>query len=436
MTDRPPTGAPPSRRRWAGSRPSRAAALGVGGIALATVLLPLGVVVPILAVVTLAGAVLVDLAVAGRSPVSGTRSPVPTLALRVPVDCTVGAAPTAGQLTRLRQPVPAELSLEPDEAQGAVLTGRLLGRHRGVHELPAAVARVSGPLRLATSDHEVAAAQRVTVFPDLPRARRLAAARRRGRADDSGRARSPIGLGTEFESIRDYSTDDDVRHINWVATSRVGRPMSNQYRFDENRDVVCVVDTGRLMASPVGDLTRLDVALDALTVLAVAAEDAGDRVGAIAFDAAVTRQLAPRRRGAESLVRALFDLEPREVESDYERAFLAVGRHRRALVAIFTDLVDEEASRSLVAAASMLTRHHSVLVASCRDPDLERLVGAEPGDVGDVLRAALSLDLLGGQDRAAALLRAGGAAVVVAPGDRLGSACVQAYLGLKQRARL
>ena len=391
---------------------------------------------PLLLVAVVAGATLVDVVVAARTATRGERSPVPTLALRVPVDCTVSAGSTAGHVGRLRQPVPAELAFEPDEVSGGVLAGRLFGRHRGVHELPAAVVRVSGPLRLASSDHEVGASRAVTVFPDLPKARRLAAARRRGRADDTGRARSPIGLGTEFESIRDYSPDDDVRHINWVATSRVGRPMSNQYRFDENRDVVCIVDTGRLMASPVGELTRLDVALDALTVLAVAAEDAGDRIGAIAFDAAVTRQLAPRRRGAEALVRALFDLEPREVESDYERAFLAVGRHRRALVAIFTDLVDEEASRSLVAAASMLTRHHSVLVASCRDPDLEGLVGTEPGDVGDVVRAALSLDLLRGQDRAAGLLRAQGASVVVQPGHRLGSACVQAYLGLKQRARL
>src|SRR5579862_5154524 len=115
------------------------------------------------------------------------------------------------------------------------------------------------------------------------------------------------------------------------------------------------------MASPVGGMTRLDVALDAMTALAVAAEETGDRVGALAFDAAVTRRFAPRRRGAEPLVRALFDLEPREVESDYERAFIAIGQHKRALVALFTDLVDESASRSLLDACPMLARHHAVL---------------------------------------------------------------------------
>ena len=48
------------------------------------------------------------------------------------------------------------------------------------------------------------------------------------------------------------------------------------------------------MASPVGGGTRLDVALDAVATLAVAAEDAGDRVGALAFAGAVTGPGAPR----------------------------------------------------------------------------------------------------------------------------------------------
>ena len=53
------------------------------------------------------------------------------------------------------------------------------------------------------------------------------------------------------------------RQINWMASSRVGRPMSNQYRIDENRDLVCLVDSGRLMAAPLGTATRMDIALDA-----------------------------------------------------------------------------------------------------------------------------------------------------------------------------
>jgi len=405
-------------------------------VALATVTLPIGVVVPAVAVAVVCGCVVVDAAAAARRRPEGDRTHPPTLALRVPVDFAVSAAVPLARSVRVRQPVPPELAVDPDESTGGELAGSLTGRHRGVHQLPPPVVRSSGPLGLGSCDHRLGTTEAVTVLPDLPKARRMAAARRRGRAGEEGRVRSRLGIGTEFETIRDYAPDDDVRQINWVATSRMGRPMSNQYRIEENRDLMCVVDTGRLMASPVGLLTRLDVALDAMAFLAVAAEEAGDRVGAVSFAGAVTRQLAPRRRGAEAVVRAFFDLEPTEVESDYDRAFLAVGRQKRALVALFTDLVDESASRSLLAAMPVLARHHAVLVATCADPDLAAAITEPPGEVRDVLRAAVALDLLGGRTRAAALLRGAGATVVEATAEKLGSACVHAYLVLKQRARL
>jgi uncharacterized protein (DUF58 family) len=424
------------RRRGGGVRPTRWAALAIAGVALATVIFPIGVVVPGLVVAALAGSFVVDIVVARRIEPVATRTRTPTLALRVPAPYALEVSVDSARSTRVRQPAPPELAVAPDDAAGTGLAGELTGLHRGVHRLPPAVLRTTGPIGLGSCDHEVGDTETVTVFPDLPKARRLTAARRQARSSEDGRIRSRLGIGTELESIREYAPDDDVRQINWVATARVGRAMSNQYRVEENRDLVCVVDTGRLMASPVGLVTRLDVALDAVATLAVAAEDAGDRVGALSFGAAVTRQLAPRRRGAEGVVRALFDLEPTEVESDYDRAFIAVGRHKRALIALFTDLADESASRSLLAACPVLTRHHAVLIATCRDPDLTAAVTDPPHDVRDVLRSAVTLDLLASRHRAASLLRSMGATVVEAPPERLGAACVHAYLDLKQRARL
>lgn len=426
------------RRRGSGGgpRPTRWAAAGIGLVALVTVLFPIGVVVPSLALTALAGMVAVDIVVAHRIRPDVTRTTTPTLALRVPVPFAVDVGVPTARSVRLRQPTPPELAVAPNDISGTGLAGELTGLHRGVHHLPPAVIRTTGPIGLGSCDHEVGGSDTVTVFPDLPKARRLTAARRQGRSTDEGRVHSRLGIGTELETIRDYAPDDDVRQINWVASARVGRPMSNQYRVDENRDLICVVDTGRLMASPVGPVTRLDVALDAVATLAVAAEDAGDRVGALSFAGAVTRQMSPRRRGADAVVRSLFDLEPTEIESDYDRAFIAVGRHKRALIALFTDLVDESASRSLLAACPVLSRHHAVLVATCRDPDLTAAITDRPHEVRDVLRTAVALDILASRERAAGLLRSMGATVVEAPPEKLGPACVQAYLMLKQRARV
>src|SRR5207302_5635663 len=158
----------------------------------------------------------------------------------------------------------------------------------------------------------------VAVYPDLVTARRLASTVRQGRLRGEGRlTRGPLGLGTEFEAVREYDPDDDVRQVNWRATARVGRPMSNQYRVDQDRDVICMIDTGRLMAAPVADRTRLDVALDACTAVAMVADEVGDRCGCLAFDREVRRRVTPRRKGGRAVVDATFDLTPAPVDSNY-----------------------------------------------------------------------------------------------------------------------
>jgi uncharacterized protein (DUF58 family) len=416
-------------------RPTKRVAVLVGLVGIATIVFGGGVAFAASMVFVVVGAFAFDAVLAVRARLACERTNAATVPLlaATPLVVTVTTAPTA-PVRRLRQPLPPELTIEPDETAGTTLSATLRGRHRGEHALGPAVARVSGPLALASRDVKLGPTATVRVIPDLPNARRLAAARRGGGLDD-GRARNRLGLGTEFEAIREYSPDDDIRQVNWVASSRAGRTLSNQYRIDENRDVVCMVDTGRLMASPVGELTRLDVALDAMTVLCVEAEESQDRVGALAFAGEVQRQLSPRRFGTAAIVDAFYDLEPTEIESDYERAFIAVGRHKRALVVVFTDLVDETVGRSLLSACQVLRRRHAVMVVSCYDDDLAAVVANEPDDLAAVLRTSVALDLVHAKNRVASLLRAMGVVVVEAPASRLGSASVRAYFTLQRRAR-
>ena len=153
---------------------------------------------------------------------------------------------------RVRQPVPPDLGLAPSEADGR-LDASLLPRRRGRHVLPAAAVRVEGRLGLARVTSRRGGDAEVLVYPDLPAAHRLVTAVRQGRFRDPGLlTRGPLGLGTDFESIRDYQPDDDIRQVNWRASARVGRPMSNQYRVEQDRNVICCVDAGRLMSAPRG----------------------------------------------------------------------------------------------------------------------------------------------------------------------------------------
>ena len=403
---------------------------------IAALALVLGPVVAVVLAAALAGALLTD-ARAARRPARARRRVPAIVARGVPATLAIEVPGADGRRVLVRQARPADVRLEPQEAVGA-LDATLVARRRGRTTLPAATVRVAGPLRLATHDHAAGEPLELLVYPDLPAARRLALAVRTGRFRESGhQSRGPLGLGTEFESIRDYLPDDDIRQVNWPATVRLGRAMSNQYRVEQDRDVICVIDCGRLMAAPLsGGATRLDVAIDAATAVGLVADELGDRCGTVAFDATVLRRLAPRRRGGDALVRAVFDLQPSPVDSDYELALRSVASAKRALVIVFTDLIEEVAARSLVMAVPVLARRHEVVVAGVVDPDLDAALGTLPAHELDVMRAAAALDVLAARERAAARVRAAGARVLETAPSELGRACVGAYLSAKARARL
>jgi uncharacterized protein (DUF58 family) len=408
--------------------PAPRAVVALAVIALAALIVPLGIVA--LAAVALVAATVVD-AVSARQPVRLERHAPEVLSRGIPARLTARAAVPAGGSVRVRQAAPAGVDIEPREAADA-LAATITARTRGRHTLPAAAARATGPLGLARWDHAPGPAAELRVFPDLHTARRLAVTVARGRFREQGAtALGLLGLGTEFESIRDYRPDDDIRQVNWRATARLGRPMSNTYRLEQDRDVIVLVDAGRLSAAqlePHG--TVLDTELDAAVAIALVADQLGDRCGAVAFDREIRTALPPRRHGGATVVRSLFDLEPRSADSDYELAFRRAEGSKRSLVVVLCDLIEEAAARPLADAVPVLARRHAVIVAAPKDPALERL--AE----GDDARATIARDVLEARAKAVARVKAAGARVLEAAPDKLAAACVAAYLRAKARAAL
>ena len=202
--------------------------------------------------------------------------------------------------------------------------------------------------------------------------------------------------------------------------------------------------TGRVSAcqglpvfgAPLDDRTRLDAALDALTAVAYVADEVGDRCGVLAFADTIRRRTSPRRRGADAIVRTIYDLEPTATDSSYDIAFQAVGGGKRALVMVFTDLLDGAAASELLRAVPVLSRRHAVVIASLVDPDLDEYRRRVPTEVADVYRAAAALDLLANRRLVTRQLERAGAVVVEAHPDGFSEACVRAYLREKRRSRL
>jgi uncharacterized protein (DUF58 family) len=252
---------------------------------------------------------------------------------------------------------------------------------------------------------------------------------------------SPIrGGGGEFDSLREYHPDDEFRRINWRATARSTKTISNTYREERNQQVLLLVDAGRTMAGTVAGVPRFEHTLDAGIALAELAGRVGDHVGMAAFGADVLVTAAPRsgRTQARRILDLLFDLQPSLDAPNYRRAFSSVlARYRRrALLVLLTELTDQAAMEGLFQALPVLTGRHLVVVGSVVDPAIEAEATALPATSEDAYGKAAATASIAARADAAARLTALGAAVVDRLPDELAGALADRYLQIKARGAL
>jgi len=330
----------------------------------------------------------------------------------------------------------AELVVGPGATAEAAYAAR--PRHRGSFRFGDVHIRLRGPLDLLQRQGRVAAEAPANVYPDLHEIRRYEVSLRRGLAYDAGqrRARTP-GAGSLFERLREYQPDDDPRWIAWTATARRGRPISVEYETERQQRVLILLDAGRMMSSTLGRLTKLDHAVNTALMLSYVAIAKGDEVGLLGF-ADTVRAYDPARRGHRQFLRLTESLRRLEVtmtEPDYRAAFefLRAKTARRAFAILFTDLVDEEASRALVAALTQLAGNNLVLCCVLQDPQLAETAARDPGSSGELYERVVAAEVLDARRRALAVLRRHGVHSIDVPAERLSVATIQRYLELKKR---
>lgn len=301
--------------------------------------------------------------------------------------------------------------------------------------------RATGPWKLGTRDFVVAQSQTVRVDADISAVRVYEALARRGQLEELGvRTLRRHGNGTEFERVREAVPEDPLRHINWRATARTGRLMATEMAVERDQPVIACIDHGRLMGVGAGPLTKLDHAINAALLLLHVALRTGDRAGLVAFADRVTAVVEPRSGSTQlrRLLDAIGPLHAGEIESDYARALTEVRTHqrRRALIAVFTDVVDGDQAAALIAQCRLLRRRHLPLVITVRDPAVEDIARARPGDAAAVYARAIAAGIAADRAQALRLLEAAGIDVIDADARTLSPRLVNRYLELKRRAAL
>jgi uncharacterized protein (DUF58 family) len=301
--------------------------------------------------------------------------------------------------------------------------------------------RWKGPLGLVFRQGKVQAAGPVKVYPNLLDVRKYDLLLRRNRLQELGlRTTRMFGEGTEFERLREYLPDDEYRRINWKATARRHRPVTVQFQTERSQTVIAVLDTGRMMQSPVANIAKLDYAVNAVLFLGYVATGKGDRVGVMSFADDVSHYLAPRQGRGQfyRMLEVLYAVDAQQVEPDYRKAltYLAVKQRRRALIVIFTDLSSGASLNALIAHVSVLARSSLPLVVTISDPDVHATANQEPQDSLAVYQHAAAAQMLDERRVVLDTLHKRGVLTLDVPANQLSLAVINRYIELKGKTLL
>ena len=296
-----------------------------------------------------------------------------------------------------------------------------------------------GPLGLAWVDWTVPAAAKVAVYPDLIGLNQLSiklALQSTGTLKQKRR----LGVGTEFAELREYGVGDDPRFIDWKATARLSQPLVRVLEPEREQTLVILLDRGRLMTAQIKRLTRFDWGLNAALALALAGISRGDRVGIGVFDRTLHTWIPPKggRATLQHMIERLTPIQPVLQESDYLAAatYAARQQHRRSLVVMITDIVDQTASAELLSAMARMRPRHLPFCITLRDAHIDHQAQRMTTDVDAAYERAVALDLLNQREVAFSRLKQQGVLVLDAPADRITDPLVETYLQIKTRGRL
>jgi uncharacterized protein (DUF58 family) len=351
-------------------------------------------------------------------------------------------------LVAVSEALPEGLDADPPECEGefgsraeGALTYRLTAHRRGRFELPALDVRVLPFLGLFYRQFRDVACSEVHVFPNVRNVKRHELMLRRGHPYESGLARLRLaGRGTEFESLRLYMPGDEMGHIDWKATARRSALVVRNYEPERQQSVLVVLDVGRATAGEFEGLSRLDYLVNATLMLAHVALRQRDRFSLLAFSDRIEAYLPPVQQATstERVARALYELQPRLVESDYGAAcrFLAARHRRRSLICLMTDVIDRTASSVIIDYLARFARYHLPLAVTIRNPELHALAEQPLSSGPDPYAKAVAIDAVAAREEALTAMRHRGVDVLDVSPHALLPDLINRYVRIKSRGGL
>lgn len=246
-----------------------------------------------------------------------------------------------------------------------------------------------------------------------------------------------IGHNNEFEQIKSYVQGDEIRTVNWKATSRKHELMVNQYQEERSQNVYSVIDKSRNMQMQFNDMTMLDYAINSSLVFSNIAIKKGDRAGLITFaDKIGTQLLAERNSGQlRRILRLLYNQKTHFRDASYELLYESIHQtvKTRSLLMVYTNFESDFAMRRALPTLKRLNQKHVLVLIFFQNNEMEELAYQRIDSIENIYQSAVAEKLINLKVNIAKELKQHGIQTILTRPEDLNAATINKYLELKSK---
>lgn len=152
------------------------------------------------------------------------------------------------------------------------------------------------------------------------------------------------GRGMSFREVREYYPGDDIRFIDWNVSARFNHPFSKVFEEERELTVMLLVDVSA--SSLIGSVggTKKTIATEIAAVLAFAAVNNGDKVGAILYSNKIEKFI-PAKKGKQHalfILRELLGIESGGRGTELKKALQYFNNtsRQKSIAFILSDFLD------------------------------------------------------------------------------------------------
>lgn len=343
---------------------------------------------------------------------------------------------------------PVELQKRRTEEAGFLLPGKskkisykFTPTKRGEYHFGNVLVYLSSSLFMVKRKIEIPLAQTVQVFPSILQMKQfeLKVFHQQTQVKGIKKIRR-IGNNNEFEQIKNYVQGDDLRTVNWKATSKRNELMVNQYQEERSQHIYSLIDKSRNMQMEFEEMTMLDYAINSTLVFSNVALKKGDRAGLITFSDKMGTQLAADKSAGQlrRILNLLYNQKTQFLESSYELLYESIRQtvKSRSLLMLYTNFESEFAMRRALPILKKINQRHVLVVVFFQNNELEEVAFQRIGSIKEIYQSAVAEKLMTVKVNIARELRQYGIQTILTRPEDLSVNTINKYLELKARGTI